>query len=430
VTARLAINGGEPVRSRPFPTWPVTTERELELITGVVASGVWSGNGPMEREFADRFAQLCGATRAVCVSNGTVALDIALRGLGVGPNDEVIVPALTWIATAWAVVQVGAVPVFADVGERDWCLDPDSVSERITPRTRAIIPVHLYHQIAQMDRLLEIARDASLFVVEDCAHVVGARWRDQGVGTLGQVGTFSFQASKGLTAGEGGALVTNDEALAKRIYALKDCGRPMLESQSPGFGGNYRITELQAALLLAQLERLGAQLATKAANVEALEERLRDIEGIAVLPRKEDVTRTSMYALGLAYDADAFGGLPRKILLRALCAEGIPVDVPYPVVHRSPLWRSGARFIEWEPGSDPGQRLGLDASCPVAESISDASGLILFHQVFLGDQSDMADIAQAFAKIQANSSELRFKSLDQKARDRTREMVRRLGKDF
>jgi dTDP-4-amino-4,6-dideoxygalactose transaminase len=204
----------------------------------------------------------------------------------------------------------------------------------------------------------------------------------------------------------------------------------MSEGQPPGFGGNYRITELQAALLLAQLERLEAQLATKAANVEALEKLLRDIGGIAVLPGKDDVTRPSMYALGLAYDADAFGGLPRKLLLRALRAEGIPVDVPYPVVYRSPLWKSGTRFIEWEPGSDPRQRLDLDASCPVAERIADATGLILFHQAFLGDESDMADIAQAFAKIQANSSELRFKALDQKARDKTREMFRRLGKDF
>jgi dTDP-4-amino-4,6-dideoxygalactose transaminase len=430
VTPRLAINGGEPLRSRPFPTWPVTTERELELVTNVVASGVWSGNGPMEREFSERFAELCGATRALCVCSGTVALEIALRALGVGPGDEVIVPALTWVATGWAPVQVGATPVFADVSEHDWCLDPDSVYGHITPRTRAIIPVHLYHQIADMDRLLELARDASLFVVEDCAHAVGARWRDRGVGTFGHVGTFSFQQGKGLTAGEGGALVTNDEALAERIHALKDCGRPLSEGQSPGFGGNHRITELQAALLLAGLDRLEDQLATKAANVEALAQELRAVEGIDVLPIKKGVTRQSLYAVGLAYDPSAFGGVPRKPMLRALRAEGIPVDVPYPVVHRSPLWTSGTRFLKWAPGSDPRMRLGLDANCPVAERISGASGLMLFHQVFLGDPSDMSDIAQAFAKVQANTSELRFKSLDQKAREQTREMLRRLGKDM
>ncbi len=223
---QLAINGGTPVRQEPFHPWPLTSAREAELVLRVLESGDWAGNGPMEREFTRRFAEFCGVSHACCVANGSVAIEIALRALGVKPGDEVIVPALTWNATAWAVVQVGAIPVFADVGEKDWCLDPRSVEEKINGRTRAIIPVHVYHQVADMEAIGGIADDFSLYVIEDCAHAHGTRLSGRGVGTLGHVGTFSFPQSKPMTSGEGGALITNDETLARRIYAITDCGRP------------------------------------------------------------------------------------------------------------------------------------------------------------------------------------------------------------
>ncbi len=424
----MAINGGTPVRQEPFHPWPLTSAREAELVLQVLESGEWAGNGPMEREFTRRFAEFCGSLHACCVSNGSVAIEIALRAVGVKPGDEVIVPALTWNATAWAVVQVGAVPVFADVGESDWCLDPRSVEERVSDRTRAIIPVHLYHQVADMEALRRIADERGLYVIEDCAHAHGARLSGRGVGTLGHVGTFSFQQSKSMTSGEGGAVITNDGTLARRIRAITDCGIPPSVGGAAGFGGNYRLTELQAAVLLAQLDRMKDHLERKARNIAILEERLREIRGIAPVPIRGPVTRPALYALGLRYDRDAFGGLRRSLLLRALLAEGIPARTPFTVVYRSPLWTAGEQFIEWEAGADPRRCLGLDARCPKAEQISENEGVILYHEVFLGTEDDMADIAEGFAKVQRHLPELRLQMLNQRARDKAKQALGRLGR--
>ncbi len=418
----LALKGGAPVRRQPFTSWPVFGERERQLVLEVLESGRWSFGGPREEEFARRFAEFCGATEAFCVANGSVSLEIALRALGVGPGDEVIVPAFTWVATAWAVVQVGATPVFADVREQDWCLDPASVRERLTPRARAIIPVHLYSQVAEMDEILEIARSASLWVVEDCAHAHGSRWGDRGVGTLGHIGSFSFQQSKGITSGEGGALVTNDGTLAQRIYGLKNCGRPRREGDPFGFGGNYRITEFQAAILLAQLERLGDQLARKAEGVRVFRERIAAVPGIFPLAPKDRVTRQGMYALALRYDRRAFEGIPREVLIAALRAEGIPAQAPYSAVYRSPLWVSGREFVRGD--GDLEERLGLCARCPVAERVSEREGLTIPHEVFLGSQADLEDLVAGFEKVQRYASELRLQALRQKARQKARAFLR------
>jgi L-glutamine:2-deoxy-scyllo-inosose/3-amino-2,3-dideoxy-scyllo-inosose aminotransferase len=425
MTQRLAIDGGEPVRREPFPHWPVAGAREAELLRQVLESGVWAGSGPMEQEFARRFGEFCGVSHVICVANGSVALEIALRAVGVGPGDEVIVPALTWIGTAWSVVQVGAVPVFADVGRHDWCLDPDAVAEMVTSRTRAVVPVHLYDQVADMDALLGIAREASLFVIEDCAHAHGGRLAGRGVGTLGHLGTFSFQQSKAMTAGEGGAVIANDASLARRVHAIKDCGRPFRKRGAAGFGGNYRLTEFQAAILLAQLERLEDHLERKASNIAFLGERLLDIPGIAPLHTRDSTTRRGLYALALRFDPDAFADLPRTFLLRALRAEGIPAQPPYSVVYRSPLWTSGRRFIKWEAEANPDQRLGLGARCPTAELVAETEGLVLFHEVFLGTKSDMADVAAAFEKIQRSPPKPGLRTLGRRVRDKARQAVDR-----
>jgi len=423
----LALKGGRPVRRAPFPSWPVSGAEERRLVLEVLDGGVWSGVGPKEREFAARFAAFSGATRAVCVSNGTVALEIALRALGVGPGDEVVVPALTWVATAWAAVQVGASPVFADVGENDWCLDPASVRDAITGRTSIVIPVHLYGQIAPLDEIVAIGRERAVDVVEDCAHAIGSRWADRGVGTLGRLGCFSFQQSKAITAGEGGALVTDDEGLAERVHALMDCGRPPREDGQPGFGGNHRITEFQAAVLLAQLDRLAQQMATKAENVARLRERLAGFPGVSALPPQERATRVGMYGFGMRYDRREFDDLPRKVFLQALEAEGVPVRIPYPPVYRSPLWTSGVSSLRWGPGDDARARLGLGARCPVAERVSKESGFVIPHEVFLGHAADMDDIVAALEKVRDHRSELRLLGWSRRARDGVRELFEDLG---
>jgi L-glutamine:2-deoxy-scyllo-inosose/3-amino-2,3-dideoxy-scyllo-inosose aminotransferase len=427
MTNKLALKGGAPVRTKPFTAWPIHGTAEQEHLLEVLNSGVWSFNGPKELEFARRFASFCGAKEAFCVSNGTVSLEIALRSLRVGPGDEVIVPALTWLATAWAVVQVGAIPIFADVREEDWCLDPKSVREKLTPRTRALIPVHLYNNVAEIDELLEIARSRSLFVIEDCAHAHGSRWGDRGVGTLGQIGSFSFQQSKAVTAGEGGALLTDDRELAARIHGWKHCGRKWRPDSAFGYGGNYRITEFQAAVLLAQLERLDSQLAIKTTNAACLSRHLAKIPGVTLPVLKPKVTRQGMYGYSLRYDQRAFGGVPQDIMVSALCAEGIPAQRPYDVVYRSPLWSPGKKLLRFEPNANLDERLGLRAKCPVAERIAEDEGLVLLHHIFLGSPDDIHDIANAIEKIQQSASELRMDALEKKARSATRSLLRKVG---
>lgn len=421
----LALLGGPPIRVKPFARWPIAGEEERRLLLEAFDSGTWGFGGPKEAEFANEFAAFCGAREAFCVANGTVSLEIALRALGIGPGDEVIVPALTWHATAWAVVQVGATPVFADVTERDWCLDPAEVRAKRTSRTRAIIPVHLYHQVAEMDELCPIARQHSLLMVEDCAHAHGSRWGANSVGTLGQIGSFSFQSSKGMTSGEGGALITNDEDLAHRIYSMKNCGRPWKEGRF-GFGGNYRITEFQAALLLPQLHRLESQLSRKRENLSRFRKQIEAIPGVSIPLAKPQVTRQGLYGVGIRIQPEAFAGVPAAALIAAFQAEGIPVQAPYPVVYRSPLWTSGAKLIKFESGAKPETRLGLNSICPVAERISAAEGLVILHQVFLGVPGDMDDLAAAFAKVQRQASTLCAYGLQLKIRGAARTLFRTL----
>ena len=427
MASSLAIKGGSPVRTEPFTDWPAHDGRERELLLEVLESGVWSFGGPREHEFAERFAQFCSASRVLCVANGSVTLEIALRALGVGPGDEVIVPALTWTATAWAAVQVGAVPVFADIREADWCIDPADVRAKISARTRAVIPVHLYNQIAEMDDILAIAREHSLWVIEDCAHAHGSRWGDRGIGTLGDVGSFSFQQTKGMTSGEGGALVTNNQELADRIYGLKNCGRPVRPGEPGTFGGNYRITDLQAALLLAQLERLPEQLETKTGNIACFRQKMADVPGVSMTPAKDKATRQGLYAVSINVDPKFFANIPHETLILALQAEGIPVLPPYDVVYASVLWVNGKDTLIFKEGDSAEAQLGLTSSCPVAEKVSRHTGLTLPHQLFLGTENDMEDIAEAFRKVQSQASDLRMMGIEKKMRAKASAVLKSVG---
>jgi dTDP-4-amino-4,6-dideoxygalactose transaminase len=247
------------------------------------------------------------------------------------------------------------------------------------------------------------------------------------VGTLGRIGSFSFQQSKGMTSGEGGFLTTQDDALADRIYSLKNCGRKRTQASEFGFGGNYRMTEFQAAILLAQLDRLEGQLEIKRERRRRLREALAKVPGIVFTVEKPQVTRQGLYGFAYRFDPKAFGGLPMELMTAALQAEGIPVQRPYDVVYRSPLWTSGKRFLPKrdEPRAEAG--LGLPADCPVAVRIAEHEGLVLPHQVFLGSERDMDDIARAHDKIQRHAGELRFQSMEKKIRRSARQIMNKTG---
>lgn len=419
MTTRLAIRGGDPLRSKPFPAWPITDRDDEHRISKVLKSGVWSYGGPFEDQFSREWADFCGAQHAFCVSNGSVALEIALRACGVGPGDEVIVPALTWTATAWAVVQVGAQVVFADVDRSDWCLDPNRAEEAITDRTRALVPVHLYNQVAPIERLLSIGNRSGLHVIEDCAHAHGSKWKGRSVGTFGAIGSFSFQQSKGMTSGEGGILITDRESLADQIHGLKNCGRPWREN-TPTYGGNHRITEFQAALLIGQLSRLAEQLTRKNERFEYFRDQVRDVRGIVPIPPKSNTDPRGMLGVPIQYDPTAFVNAPRDLMVEALLAEGIPALPCYEPVYLASIYRNGANVYP-----EQADRMGLRANCPVAEQLSATLGLILPHSLFLGEEQDIDDIVGAFRKISANATDLKWPIAMRRGRQTIRRLARR-----
>ncbi len=396
---KLAINGGIPVREKEWPKWPVVGEREVDLITEVTKSGNWSFAGPKELEFAKKFASYCGVKYGECIGNGTETLEIALKALGILPGDEVIVPALTWIATASSVLMVNAVPVFVDIDPDTYCIDPDKVKEAITEKTKAIIPVHLFGCMADMDRIMEIAKKHNLAVIEDCAHTHGSIWKDKKAGSIGNIGSFSFQQSKVMTSGEGGIVVTDDEELAERCFSYKNCGRIRKETSQNVLGWNYRMTEFQAAILLAQLERFDEINARKTENAKYLSQKLSQIEGIEPMKNDPRVTRQTYYCYICRYDSSQFKDVSIRRIREALTKEGILHWGLYGPVYKSPLWAVNEKEFPF---------VNIDYNktrCPVADA-SDEKTLSFPHYVLGGTKKDMDDIVEAIVKVKKNIEEL------------------------
>lgn len=398
---KLAITGGKPVRTEGWPGWPVHDEREVELVSEVVRSGNWSYDGQKELEFAQKFAEFIGTKHGFCVTGGTAALEISLRAAGVGAGDEVILPAETFIATASCIVYVGAVPVFVDVEPDTYCIDPKLLEAAITGRTSAIIPVHLFGCMADMDGVMEVAKKHNLRVIEDCAHTHGSRWNGVGAGAIGNLGAFSLQQSKPITCGEGGVITTNDDELAERCYSFKNCGRTRTETAKHVVGGNYRITEMQAAILLAQLERLPGQVERRDENAIYLTKQLAEIDGIQPLKRHPQITKQSYYAYVFNYDQKAFNHQPVGRFVEAMRAEGIPVsDGLFGPVYKDALFAIDTKLFPHLGRIDYAK-----VHCPVAENAGNET-VTFGHSVLLGTKNDMDNIAEAVRKIRANVDEL------------------------
>jgi dTDP-4-amino-4,6-dideoxygalactose transaminase len=407
--SELAIDGGTPVRSSPYPTWPHGDERDIEAVAEVIRSGNWGGfpePGPHASRFESAFAAYQGARHGILMANGTVTMEVALKALGIGWGDEVVVPALTFAATAYAPMAAGALPVIVDVEPRTWTIDPDQVEAAITERTRAILPVHLGHQMADMDRIMEIAAAHGLAVVEDCAHAPGQQWRGRGAGCIGELGSFSHQSSKILTSGEGGTLLTNDDDLARRAHSLIDCGRAKdAEEKEFTFGANYRLGELHAALLVVAMERFPEQRQEREAAGRELERLAGEIPGVRVMPPDERITRWSFYNYVLAIDPEAFAGRANHVVCAALEAEGIPAEVQYPPMSRYELFQpSLSRLpvaVEFAERLDP-QLM----SFPVAEAAGLRESVYFMENVFRDGSRGVRDAAEALAKVQRHADEL------------------------
>ncbi len=400
----LARQGGTPVRTRPYPAWPVFDELEVQGLHQALEQGIWSSaDGPYKQRFEQDFAAYHQARRGIAVNNGTIALELALQALGVGSGDEVIVPPYTFLATATAVLKLNATPIFADIDLATYCIDPDAVEAAITPRTKAVICVHLGGHPAAMDRLLALQQKYGIAIIEDAAHAHGAAWRGQRVGALGNAGAFSFQASKNMTAGEGGIVLTNDEKLADLIVSLHNCGRTADGEwyEHHNFGGNYRLGEFQCALLLAQLTRLEAQTRQREASMAYLDQQLGQIEGIIPVGRTADCTTHGCHLYLFRYQAGSFGGPSRDEFVRDLRAEGIPASVGYPIpLYRQPVFaqhRYDKRAVGFD-AANPATQYGSLQQPNVEQACRET---VWFGQnVLLGEQSDLDDIVTAVRKVQ------------------------------
>ncbi|MBN2411376.1 DegT/DnrJ/EryC1/StrS family aminotransferase [candidate division KSB1 bacterium] len=415
--SHLAIRGGEKTRTKDFFLWPFYDDRELKYVEETIKSRQWFSGmrgadpGSKTAELEQKFGDYFNAAHAIACANGTVALEIALRAAGIGAGDEVIVPALTFIATLSAVQQVNAIPVIVDTVYDTQCIDSDEIEKAVTDKTRAIIPVHYGGFSADMDRINQIAKKYKLVVIEDAAHAHGAVYKGRKIGTLGDIATFSFQESKTMTAGEGGMITTNNPDLAEKCIQYRSCGRHEGESWYVHYvlSVNYRLSEIQSAMLLAQLERLDEQIRLKNQNTKYLAEKFKQVDGITPVPGDGFTDLNGYYLYLLQYDKNKFSGVSRNRFVEALSAEGIPCHIGYPwPLSKNPMFQKIEDGAKGCPFTCPyyGKQVSIkDLNFPVTEKICNET-VVIPHQVLLSPASDLDDIIKAINKIQENIKEL------------------------
>jgi len=417
---KLAITGGKALRKTPFTTWPMGTKKEAAALKDVLTSSKWGGQpfpGKHALAFAKKFAKVHTAKYAQCVNTGTVAIQAALKAIDIRPGDEVIAPAYTWEGTVGPVLLVNAVPVFVDIDPDTYCLDAKLIEKAITPKTKAILPVHLGMRFADMDEILRIAAKHNLKVIEDCAHAHGGMWKGKGAGSMGDLGAFSFQSSKLITSGEGGAVITNNLEYMERVQSYINAGRASLTDKYHHriIGFNYRMGEFQAAVLGPQLDRLPAQAKIRARNMKRFESRLKNTPGIGFLKPELRITRQAPYGYVMKYFSEKAKDIPRAAFVAALQLEGIPCDgLFYEPVYKSslfPLDPADFPALSW--GHEKPLDLRNMYSCPEADRAAYHEAVWFPHQLFLGTTEDVDAIANAILKVLGSIEELR--GLDHKA---------------
>src|ERR1700730_10457791 len=417
---KLAITGGEPSRKKRFDAWPIYTEKERRALEDVLTNHNWGGQpfpGKHGDAFGKAFAKFHTAKYGQVVNTGTVAIQAALKAIDIRPGDEVIVPAYTWEGTVGPVLLVNAVPVFVDIDPDTYCLDAKQIEWAITPKTKAILPVHLGMRFADMDEILRIAKKHNLKVIEDCAHAHGAQWNGKGAGSMGDLGAFSFQSSKLITSGEGGAVITNTLECMELVQSYINAGRASLTDKYHHriIGFNHRLSELQAAVLGPQLERLPQQAARREENVKHFESRLQKMAAVKMLKPNPRITPLAPYGFMFKYFANKANDIPRAAFVGALQLEGIPCDgLFYEPVYKSSLFPLKAEDF---PALSWGRETPLDLrnmySCPEADRAAYHEAVWFPHYLFLGSVADVDSIADAIEKVLAASEELR--GLDHKA---------------
>lgn len=412
-TKVLALNGGTPVASsEEWIKWPLTTEGMLKNIKQVLDNQNWSvgffdpKNLTFDEIFCERFSKFANIKHVLTVDHGSNAILLALQALDVGIGDEVIVPGLTWIACATAVLRANAIPVLADVEPDTQCISAAQIEEKITPRTRAILVVHLNSCMADMDEILCVSKKYNIPIIEDCAQAHGAEWTGKSAGTMGKIGVFSTERSKLLTSGEGGIVITNDTSLYKKMFLLKNDGRRKgkyhLEEDGSFVGANFSLTEFQAALLCEGIERLPKENQQRAQTAEYLTSLLNTIPGVISMKPYSKNNQRTYFHYNIRYDPEYFNGKNASIIAEALSAElGFWVKTSHSPLNNCPLF---------QPLKDPKfKHLNLPDynACELFESKKQNQTTILFHHPSLLSGKKGADkIFEAFTKISALSQQL------------------------
>ena len=406
--ASLAIQGGTPVRTRPFPSWPQSDGRDLDILGDVLNTSQWGGtiHGPRVTEMCEAWADYSDARFAVGMSSCTAGLEMALRAFDIGAGDEVIVPAYTFIATSLAPLATGADIVFVDIDAKTLCMTAEALEAAISPRTKAVIPVHFAGHAADVDGLHGVAENHGLKVIWDAAHAHTTEWRGKKIGGLGEVAVYSFNHAKNLTCGEGGMVTTDDEELADLLkFSLstfgRKKGRPWYEHHRLGF--SHPLTEFQGAVLLGQFERLEEQSILREENARNLSRGLSEIQGVDPPHVDEDTTRHGWHVFVMTYNSEAFSGLSKAKFSEAMIAEGIPCGgYAYPL-YGNPMFDGETGRVEGAPGS---VRV---MPCPVSDWACDEGIFNIAQSTLLDEPDGMNEIVEAIAKVQEHAEELATK---------------------
>lgn len=416
-TSVPAIMGGQKIRTKEWPQWPIwNSSTDEDQILKVLRSGVWSRAGVVT-EFENKWAELIGSKRCLAVVNGTSALIASLVQLGIGGGDEVLVPPYTFIATVAAILQTGAMPVFVDTNPETFQIDTSKIEAKITPRTKAIMPVHILGLPADMLKIMEIARVHELLVVEDACQAWLAEIDHKKVGTFGNAGCFSFQNSKNIPIGEGGAIVSDDVEFMDRCYSFHNYGNPYgtnigeVGSGTVIPGTKMRLTEYQAAIGLAQMKRLEEQTTKRNVNADYLKSQIGSIPGILPYKFHNKVTRAAFHLFPFRYKKEEFKGLSRDGFLKALNAEGIPCSGGYAPLNKMAYLQNVMKTknyrLMYSPEMLDYEKYMERNQCPVNDQLCEEA--VWFAQnMLIAEKSDMDDIASAISRIYKNAEKIKL----------------------
>ena len=393
--SELALFGGNPVRKKPFPVWPRITAGQKEQLLNTLESDSLGIGSDAIKAFEDQFAEFQDAKYCIATSSGTNALWVALKAGGVSAGDEVIIPPYTFIATASAVLMANAVPVFVDIDPDTFNIDPILIEKAITERTKAIMPVHIAGNPADMDRINDIAKKYNIIVIEDAAQAHGAEWDGVKVGALASGGIFSFQSSKNMNSGEGGAIISNDDTFMNSCFAYYNCGRQRGREwyEHQIIGGNHRINAMAASLLLPQLQSVEDDMVIRDKNRKKLDRALNS-EGLVTIGSYEKATRVANHLYLLKYKADYFNDVPREKFFDAMRAEGVNTYAGYKPLYREKVFDNQDDDFPWLKDID---YAGI--SCAETELIADYQSVWLTQNHLLGNDRDTQDIINAFEKV-------------------------------